>query len=208
MRHALLSGELRNIRRQDYQKKGTGSWTRSWQVHFTFKGRKPVSESFNDNRYGGKEAALVMAQRFRDAMENEFAASEIGYGKFGAIDLDPEHGVYRVEGKKITAKGVRFHPCWAADYPGVDTKTIIDQFPVKKYGGEEKAKAAALAARKAGVENYLDHLRRGIVPRLKSTNGSGDTLSRALHSIHATDEPGCSAVAIHGFHKVCLHAAE
>jgi len=60
---------IRNIRRQDYQKKGGDSWTRSWQVHFTFKGRKPVSQLFNDNRYGGKEAALLIAQRFRDAME-------------------------------------------------------------------------------------------------------------------------------------------
>lgn len=170
MRHAPLSGELRKFDAKITRRKGL--------VLGPARGRcisRSVSESFNDNHNGGKEAALVMAQRFRDAMENEFAASEIGYGKFGSIDLDPEHGVYRIEGKKTTSKGVRFHPLWAADYPGVDEKTIIEQFPVKKYGGEEKAKAAALAARRAGVENYLDHLRRGRVPRMKLANCSGDT---------------------------------
>ena len=93
MRHAPLTGEMRNIRPQNYRKTGTNSWTRSWQVHFTFKGRKPVSESFNWNRYGGEERSRLMARRFRDAMENEFAASGIGYGKFGDVDLDPEHGI-------------------------------------------------------------------------------------------------------------------
>ncbi len=174
MRHAPLTGEMRNIRPQNYRNRGTNSWTRSWQVHFTFKGRKPVSESFNWNRYGGEEASRVMAQRFRDAMENEFAASGIGYGKFGDVDLDPEHGIYRSKGKKRTPSGDRFYPFWSADWPGIEKKIVVQKFPVMTYGGEEPAKAAALAARKAGLENYLDHLRRGLVPRMKSVNAAGE----------------------------------
>ena len=107
MRHAPPSGELRNIRPQNYRKKGTNSWTRSWQVHFTFKGRKPVSESFNWNRYGGEEASRLMAMRFRDAMENEFAASEIGYGMFGAVEMDSERGITRSPDKRKTER----RPC-------------------------------------------------------------------------------------------------
>jgi hypothetical protein len=168
MRHAPLTGDLRNIRPQNYRKKGTNSWTRSWQVHFTFKHRDPVSESFNWNRYGGEEASRLMAQRFRDAMESEFAASEIGYGKFGDVDLDPERGIYRSAGRKRTPNGDRFYPFWSANWPGINTKIVIKPFPVKEYRGEENAKAAAIAARKAGLENYLDHLRRGLVPRMKS----------------------------------------
>ena len=172
MRHAPLTGEMRNIRPQNYRKRGTNSWTRSWQVHFTFKGRKPVSESFNWNRYGGEEPSRLMAQRFRDAMENEFAASGIGYGKFGDVDLDPEHGIYRSAGRKRTPNGDRFYPFWSADWPGIDTKIVVKNFPVMTYGGEEPA----IAARKAGLDNYLEHLRRGLVPRMKSAaNGTADS---------------------------------
>jgi GGDEF domain-containing protein len=171
MRHAPTSGPLRNIRRQDYQKNGGGSWTRSWQVHFTFKGRKPVSQSFNDNRYGGKEAARLIAQRFRDAMENEFAASEIGFGKFGKVLTDREHGITRSQETRKSSAGVRYYPYWAADWPGLVKKKVNRKFYDSKHGGSDGAKEAAIAARQKGYSEYLEALRRDRVPRMKRPEG-------------------------------------
>lgn len=128
MRHAPTSGERRNIRRVDYRKKGTDVWTRLWQVFFDFKGRRPISQSFSDNLYGGKAAAFKMAKRFRDAMENEFAASDIWYGKSGAIDTNPEHGITPYCGKRTTARGIREHWYWQATWPGIDKDQINRRF--------------------------------------------------------------------------------
>jgi len=180
MRHAPLSGELRNIRRVDYQKKGTGAWTHLWQVHFTFKGRKPVSQSFSDSHYGGEAGALAMAKRFRDAMENEFAASEDGFGKFGKVLTDPDHGITRSRDRRTTKSGFRYHLYWAADWPGILKKKINRKFYDSKFGGSDGAKAAASAARKKGYEEYLDALRRGRVPRMKNAGGNEERAPYAL----------------------------
>jgi|GEM_PF-283045 len=173
MRHAPLSGVERNIRRVDYQKKGAGSWTRLWQVHFTFKGRPPVSQSFSDSLFRGKEQALVVAQRFRDAMENEFAASEIGYGKFGKVDVDPNHGISRSFNDRITKSGSRRHWFWQATWPGPEKKQVNRSFYDTKCGGEGGAKLAAREARRAGLETYLEDLRAGRLPRMKRAEDEG-----------------------------------
>lgn len=175
MRHAPLSGDRRNIRRVDYQKKGTGAWTRLWQVYFVFKGRPQISQSFSDSLHGGKEAALVMAKRFRDAMENEFAASEIGYGKFGKVDTDPDHGISRSFNDRKTRTGLRRHWFWQATWPDIEKKQINRSFYDAKSGGETGAKAAAQAARKAGIEKYREHLRNDRVSRMKSGGSSVDS---------------------------------
>ena len=174
MRHAPPSGDRRNIRRVDHQKKKGGTWTHLWQVHFTFKGRKPVSQSFSDSHFGGKDGALVMAMRFRDAMENEFAASEIGYGKFGAVETNPERGITRSHDKRKTRNGVRVHWFWAADWPGIVKKKVNRKFYDSRCGGSDGAKAAAAAARKNGLDEYLDHLRRNLVQRMKRPSSGDD----------------------------------
>ena len=175
MRHAPVSGERRNIRRVDYQKKGTGSWTRLWQVYFVFKGRPPVSQSFSDSLYEGKSAALAIAMRFRDALENEFAASEIGYGKFGKVLTDPEHGITRYCSKRKTRTGIREHWYWQTTYPGVEKKAVNRRFKDSLYGGAEGAKRAAILARQKGYSAYLDALRRDRVPRMKGPADGPDT---------------------------------
>ena len=174
MRHAPLSGDLRNIRRVDYRKPNGGAWTHLWQVYFVFKGRKPVSESFSDTRYGGKAPALAAAQRFRNAMENEFAASEIGYGKFGDVLTNPEHGITRYCGKRNTSGGVREHWYWQATWPGIEKKAVNRRFKFSLHGGSDGAKAAAIAARRQGYEEYLNALRNGRVARMKNGSGSED----------------------------------
>ena len=135
MRHAPPSGDLRNIRPQNYRKKGTNSWTRSWQVHFTFKGRKPVSESFNWNRYGGEEASRMMAIRFRDAMENEFAASEIGYGKFGDVDLIQSTGSFALRVRRCDQKVFASTLIGLPTGQGFKQRSSLKSFPLKSVAG-------------------------------------------------------------------------
>lgn len=186
MRHAPTSGERRNIRRVDYRKTGTEVWTHLWQVYFVFKGKKQISQSFSDSLFGGKPAAFLMAKRFRDAMENEFAASEIGYGKFGAVDTNPEHGITPYCGKRETKSGVREHWYWQASWPGIEKDQINRRFKFSLYGGSDDAKAAAIAARKKGYEDYLAALRTGRVPRMKGS-GEGDD-SRAPYTLFMPPE--------------------
>ncbi len=95
MRYVPLSGELRNIRRVDYVKKTGKGKTTLWQVHFTFKNRSPISQSFSDKTHGGKDAALVAAQRFRNALEQEFAAADMVYGHTGSAEYGEDTGISR-----------------------------------------------------------------------------------------------------------------
>jgi hypothetical protein len=168
MRCPPKSGELRNIRRVDYDKKTGKGRTRLWQVHFTFKGRKPISQSFSDNLCGGKEQALLQAKRFRDALEYEFAASETRYGTFGTVDLNPEVGVSRSSSNRKTSTGIREHWYWQAFWPGIEKPAMNRKFYDSKYGGSDAAKQAAVEERRRGFEEYHEHLARNAVPRLKS----------------------------------------
>ncbi len=101
-------------------------------------------------------------------MENEFAASEVGYGKFGAIVLNPEHGISRSHQPRVTSTGIRTHWFWQATWPGIVKKQVNRSFYDNKCGGEAGTKTAAIEAPKNGVRVYLDHLRRGLVPRMKA----------------------------------------
>jgi hypothetical protein len=167
MRYAPKSGELRNIRRVDYVKKISKGQTRMWQVHFTFKGRTPISQPFSDNLFCGRENALVQAKRFRNAMEHEFAASETRFGKFGLVDLTPEVGVSRSSNKRKTLKGIREHWYWQTFWPGIEKKDMNRKFYDSKYGSSEGAKKAAMDQRRHGCDEYLEHLARNAIPRLE-----------------------------------------
>jgi hypothetical protein len=93
MRYAPLSGELRNIRRVEYDKKGRKGSTRLWQVHFTLKNRSPISQSFSDSIYGGEKPAFEWAKRFRNAVEHELAAADTLFGKTGTTNAEAEIGI-------------------------------------------------------------------------------------------------------------------
>jgi hypothetical protein len=84
MRYAPLR-ERRNIRRVDYAKPNGKAATALWQVFFDFKQKPRISQSFSDSKFGGKDEALLWAIRFRNAMEQEFAAAEEVYGHTGRI---------------------------------------------------------------------------------------------------------------------------
>ncbi len=127
-----------------------------------------------------------MAKRFRDAMENEFAASEIGFGKFGKVDTNPDHGITRSRESRKTSTGIHYHPYWAATWPGIEKKAINRKFYDSRCDGPEGAKAAASAARRKGYEEYLNALRSDRVPRMKGSADGND--SRAPHSLFMPPE--------------------
>jgi hypothetical protein len=154
MRYAPLSGELRNIRRVEYDKKGRKGSTRLWQVHFTLKNRAPISQSFSDSTYGGKETALLWAKRFRNAVEHELAAAETLFGKTGTTNPEAEIGISRSCSKRVTGGRTKVWWYWQATWPTVGRKPKNRKFHDLKCGGSEEAKRRAIAARQAGIELY------------------------------------------------------
>jgi len=148
MRYAPLR-ERRNIRRVDYKKASGGGTTALWQVFFEFQDGPRISQSFSDSKYGGKEAALAWAMRFRNAMEQEFAAAELVYGHTGRIRTEAA-GISRSRCKR----GEKTWPYWQATWPGIDGRAINRKFYDRKWGGREAAKQKAQAARRDGVEHY------------------------------------------------------
>jgi hypothetical protein len=104
-------------------------------------------------------------------MENEFAASEVGFGKFGAVDMNPEHGITPYRQDRKTKTGLREHWYWQASWPGIEKDQVNRRFKFSLHGGSDGAKAAAIAARKKGYEDYLEALRNDRVPRMKGADG-------------------------------------
>lgn len=163
MRYVPLSGELRNIRRVDYVKKTGKGKTALWQVHFTFKNRSPISQSFSDKTHGGKDAALVAAQRFRNALEQEFAAADLVYGHTGSAEFGEDTGISRSK----SVRGSKVWWYWQATWPTLNGGQINRKFHDLKCGGEEGSKKKAIEARRAGVEQY-QAMREG---RILATGG-------------------------------------
>lgn len=180
MRYTPLT-ELRNIRRVDYIKRGGSGKTALWQVHFTFKDRKPISQSFSDNLYGGKEQSLIWAKRFRNAMESEFAASDIVFGHTGKTRPGEDIGISRSSAHRKTPQGIHIYPYWQATWPDVSGKQINRKFFDNKHGGELPAKQKAIQARQEGIRQY-QAIREG---RASSNNGFADL----LHGINGGRAP-------------------
>src|SRR5262245_27566385 len=120
MRLPQTKGEHRNITRVDYQHRDRGKPARLWQVRFRVQGMKPVTQPFYDTKFGGKEGALQMAMRFRDAMEHELAASERIYGNFGTFGKVGINGIARSCNRHTTKAGEkREYWFWQANWPGI-----------------------------------------------------------------------------------------
>lgn len=154
MRYTPLTGALRNIRRVDYVKRTGKGRTALWQVHFTFKDRRPISQSFSDSLYGGKDEALVWAKRFRNAMENELAASDVVFGHTGKTREETKTGISRSFSERKTSTGTHRYYYWQAAWPDVSGKDINRKFFDLKCGGETASKQKAIQARQEGVEWY------------------------------------------------------
>lgn len=117
------------------KKTGKGK-TALWQVHFTFKNRSPISQSFSDKTHGGKDAALVAAQRFRNALEQEFAAADVVYGHTGSAEFGEETGISRSK----SVRGSKVWWYWQATWPTLNGKQINRKFHDLVCGGEDASK--------------------------------------------------------------------
>ena len=180
MRYVPLRGELRNIRRVDYVKKSGKGKTALWQVHFTFKNRPPISQSFSDNTHGGKDPALLLAKRFRNALEQEFAAADSVFGHTGKERPEDEIGISRSK----TIRGTKVYWYWQATWPNLDGNQTNRKFHDLKCGGEAGSKQKAITARKAGVEAYQaarqNHVLLREEPLGSGMSQSGDRAHYAL----------------------------
>jgi hypothetical protein len=170
MRYVPLRGELRNIRRVDYVKKVGKGKTALWQVHFTFKNRAPISQSFSDKTHGGKEAALALAKRFRNALEQEFAAADSVFGHTGKERPEEEIGISRSK----TVRGTKVYWYWQATWPNLNGSQTNRKFHDLKCGGEDGSKQKAIAARRAGVEAYQAGRQNHVLLRAKSLDAQAN----------------------------------
>jgi hypothetical protein len=161
MRLAQYSGPNRNITRVEYKHEDRGALARYWCVRFRIQEPKAIVRNFYDSKLGGKEPALRMARRFRDAIENELAASERIYGSFGRFGKVGITGISRTCRRYTTKVGVkREYWRWQARWPKIDGKIGYQSFHDEKHGGYAGAKAAAEKARAQGVAAYEVHLKR------------------------------------------------
>lgn len=176
MRLPQTKGERRNIVRIDYQHPNKAKPERCWRVRFRIEGMKPVAQPFSDSKYGGKEGALQVAIRFRDAMENELAASERIYGNFGNFGKVGINGISRTCSRHTTKSGEkREYWFWQANWPGTDKVRGHKSFYDSMHGGSKGAEEAAEAARAKGVAAYVEHLRKhSMTPVISAAQRDGD----------------------------------
>jgi hypothetical protein len=176
MRLPQTKGERRNIVRIEYQHRDKAKPERCWRVRFRIEGMKPVTQPFSDSKYGGKEGALQMAIRFRDAMENELAASDRIYGSFGKFGKVGVSGIGRTCSRHTTKTGERREYWrWQARWPGIDGRRCYRSFQDEKHGGAEGAKVAAEAARAKGVAAYVEHLKKhSMTPVISAAQRDGN----------------------------------
>ena len=183
MRYAPLTGERRNIRRVEYdQKKRQGS-TRLWQVHFTLKNRTPISQSFSDAMHGGKDAALELAKRFRNAVEHELAASEVLFGKTGSTNAESEIGISRSCSKRAGGDGAKAWWYWQATWPTISGKPKNRKFHDLSCGGSDAAKQKAMTARQDGIELYRAHREGAVLSEDGLPGGLYGDSSRAPYTL-------------------------
>jgi hypothetical protein len=147
-----------------------------WCVRFRVDGVSLVQTNFSNLKYGGSPAALIAAQRFRDAIEREieFEISNVGasFDKLTKRNKTGIVGVSRIDRKYIDGRwGTNCHKLvWEARWPDKDHegRQKIQQFSIKTLG-EEKAKELAIAAREKGLLEYIEQFSQTFRPPKLST---------------------------------------
>jgi hypothetical protein len=202
--------EDRNIQRMDYYKPN-GGHTLGWWVRVK-RGDKKFSRLFSDNKFGGKENALIEARQYRDELEKEHGEIQnLGYQTSkSSRNKSGLTGVYK--GPKITKKQsgkTYIYQNWIATWIDHDTgKRKNRAFAISKYG-EAGALKLALKAREEAIakmsgsekestsswgdrtlENLVD-----LVENIQSSNEKGKALEELAYKLFETI-PGFS---INGF---------
>ncbi|MCB1204545.1 MAG: hypothetical protein KDN18_09820 [Verrucomicrobiae bacterium] len=128
--------------------------THGWQVRLQWKGVR-FGRFFSDSTWGGREAALLCAERYRDRLlarlERRRSASSAstrshtapaGRNRSGTV------GVTRIVQR--SSSGAEYH-FWQASWTTSDGRREMVRFSVLKYG-EETALALAREARRRALE--------------------------------------------------------
>lgn len=175
MRNTPQTGSQRNIRRVDWPKPGGRFGTQSWQVVFRMNGLPEINAGIAWKKYGGEAKALEFAKRLRDAIEEEFAATDRVYGsraaKGGFFGLGDSKGVMRY--MAVDRRGVKKYPMWRASIYKADGRRVYRNFLVSKFASDEAARKAAEQAYQASMTEYRARKLREESRRIRDqTHGS------------------------------------
>lgn len=128
--------------------------THGWQVRLQWKGVR-FGRFFSDSAWGGREAARVCAERYRDRLlarlerrRDSSPASIHSHSAPAGRNRSGFVGVARIVQR--TASGMEYH-FWQASWTGAAGQRETVRFSVLKFG-EEEAKALAVAARRRATE--------------------------------------------------------
>lgn len=147
--------EERYLSRIDIAPKAKKGGTHGWQFRFQ-RDDVNISKFFSDSKYGGKEGALVAAQKFRDEMEQLYPppVSKKGFTtKRSKRNASGIVGVHRSEYayKKKDRNGIYHNCAWVAQWIDHSGKRKTRSFSIPKYG-ENEALKLAISARKKAIE--------------------------------------------------------
>ncbi|HUI91542.1 MAG TPA: AP2/ERF family transcription factor [Chitinivibrionales bacterium] len=147
--------ELRNISRIDRKLVGRSKADHAWQVRFKRK-NKPMSNWFEDRKYGDKEKALEAAKIYRDAMEIQFGGFFEG-GHTTELNVNKNNlvGVWRRVRMVNYKSGPKEFPVWVATWSVGHGKHKVKAFSVSKYG-EDEAQRLAIEARNNRTKSYSE----------------------------------------------------
>jgi hypothetical protein len=150
--------ELRNISRIDKKSVKWNSENHGWQVRF-LRNRKPISQWFEDSKYGKKENSLKEAKLYRDGMEKQLGGPVKGV-KPAVRNVTPENlvGVRRRMRTVNYRSGPQKYPVWTCEWPSTSGRKERRAFAENKYG-EDGARNLAIEARNKGVEEYYRKLK-------------------------------------------------
>ncbi len=130
--------ELRNIERLK-PRLGKKTDNLGWWVRFLIENER-ISESFSDNKFGGKEKALKAAQIFRDAMERKVRPKQTEH-KPNVKTKRNRSGIVGVN---------RTKNYWQTHWTKTNGEITTRKFSIKVYG-EKEALRMAIEARTEGL---------------------------------------------------------
>lgn len=143
----------RNITRIDIDREGQ-SGTHGWEVRIHRRGEK-ISKFFSDSGYNGKRAAMYVARKYRDEIEEkvpQLTRAEVLKNTSPRTDSGVA-GVRRRTNSVIRNGWEYSYDTWEASWtPKKGGRRFRRQFSVLKHGEDEAYKMAVAARREAVSE--------------------------------------------------------
>lgn len=148
---------LHHIRRLD-----TPKHLHAWVVQAKRHGETSVRRHFSDSRYGGKQAALLAAIRFRDTVLTEMRRRYWLWRRHRPRNNNTSGtiGIGRYVSHKTVKGRVYKYAAWQAFWNDVDSKRHLREFSVGRHG-EDGAKALARRTRAEGIRALREACKEG-----------------------------------------------